>query len=156
MPRILVAVDRTEGSRRAAEFVNRFFAGMDVSIVAVNVVRDPVERVLPAAYGQVYAWPWGPAGPVGGAGRELDTLDEALLRDEQEGEAVALAQAPDDAEIEVVFGEAVEAISRAAEDENADLIVVGSNDKGFLQRLLGSSVSEELARKSPRPVLIVR
>ncbi|MGH9230512.1 MAG: universal stress protein [Acidimicrobiales bacterium] len=50
----------------------------------------------------------------------------------------------------------MEAISHAAEDEDADLVVVGSNDRGFLQRLLGGSVSQELARKSPRPVLIVR
>ena len=53
--------------------------------------------------------------------------------------AVAVAQAPHDAEVEVVVGETVEAIERAAEDENADLVVVGSNDKGFLQRLLGGS-----------------
>jgi nucleotide-binding universal stress UspA family protein len=49
----------------------------------------------------------------------------------------------------------VEAIARAAEDENADLIVVGSTDKGFLQRLIGGSVSQRLARSTTRPVLIV-
>jgi nucleotide-binding universal stress UspA family protein len=83
-------------------------------------------------------------------------VDEALTRERQAAEAVALAQAPADAAVEVVFGEVVEAILSAAEDDNADLIVVGSNDTSFLQRLLSSSVSDELARKAPRPVLIVR
>jgi nucleotide-binding universal stress UspA family protein len=151
MPRMLVAVDKTEGSRRAAEFVNRFFAGMDVSITAVNVARSPVDSVPAVPYGGVYPWQW-PGTPA----RDQGALDEAWEREEQAAEAVALAQAPEDAEVEVVFGETVEAISRAVEDENADLIVVGSNDKGFLQRLLGGSVSQELARKAPRPVLIVR
>lgn len=54
-----------------------------------------------------------------------------------------------------MFGEPVEAIEQAAEDENADLIVVGSSHKGFLQRILGGSVSERLPRESTRPVLVV-
>jgi nucleotide-binding universal stress UspA family protein len=153
MPRILVAVDRTEGSRRAAAFVDRFFAGMDVAITAVNVARNPVDTVPPVAFGGVF--PWGPAGPDMVAG-DRATWEEAVVREEQAGEAVALAQAPADADVEVVFGEVVEAILRAADDGDADVIVVGTNDKGFLQRLLSGSVSQELARKAARPVLIVR
>jgi nucleotide-binding universal stress UspA family protein len=152
MPRILVAVDRTEGSRRAAEFVDRFFAGMDVGITAVNVTRGPVDAVRSVPFGAVF--PWGPGGLYMAGDRAA--WEEAAVREQQAGEAVALAQAPAGADVEVVFGEVVEAILGAADDENADLIVVGSNDKGFLQRLLGGSVSEELARKAPRPVLIVR
>lgn len=151
MRHILVAVDRSEGSRRATEFVNRFFAGMDVSITAVNVARDPVEAMPAVPFGRAYPWPW-PATPID----DQTYLEAAMVREEQEAEAVAVSQAPEDADVEVVFGEVVEAISLAAEDENADLIVVGTNDKGFIQRLLGGSVSQELARRSPRPVLIVR
>ena len=147
MERILVAVDETEASRRAAAFVDGFFGGRDdVSIVAVNVARVPVDWLPPAPFGGIYAWPL----TVGG---QRSTVDEALAREEAKGRAVAVAQAPHDAEVEVVVGETVEAIERAAEDENADLVVVGSNDKGFLQRLLGGSVSEELARHRTRPVL---
>jgi nucleotide-binding universal stress UspA family protein len=153
VPRILVAVDKTDGSRRAAEFVDRFFSGMDVAITAVNVARTPVDALPAVPFGGVF--PWGPGGPGMGAD-DRAAVDEALTRERQAAEAVALAQAPADADVEVVFGEVVEAILSAAEDDNADLIVVGSNDKSFLQRLLSGSVSEELARKAPRPVLIVR
>jgi|ERR671922_1130400 nucleotide-binding universal stress UspA family protein len=149
MQHILVAVDETEASRRAAEFVDALFGGRDdVSIVAVNVARVPVDWMPPAPYGGIYAWPF----TVGG---ERAAVDEAVAREEAKGRAVATAQAPHDAEVEVVLGEAVEAIERAAEDENADLVVVGSNDKSFLQRLLGGSVSQELARHPTRPLLIV-
>jgi nucleotide-binding universal stress UspA family protein len=153
MARILIAVDGTEGSQRAADFVDRFFAGMEVGITAVNVARNPVDTPPMVPFGQVF--PWGPAGP-GPTQEDRAAWEAAVLHEQQAGRAVALAQAPADADVEVVFGEVVEAILAAAEDENADLIVVGSNDKGFLQRLLSGSVSQDLARKAPRPVLIVR
>jgi nucleotide-binding universal stress UspA family protein len=129
--------------------VDRFFAGMDVAITAVNVARNPMDTVPPVPFGGAFPWglPWGPAGPDMAAG-DRTAWEQAVVREQQAGEAVALAQAPADADVEVVFGEVVEAILRAADDEDADLIVVGSNDKGFLQRLLGGSVSEELARKA--------
>lgn len=153
MKQILVAVDETDGSRRAAEFVERFFAGMDVSITAVNVARVPVEWLGPAPYGGLLVWPWGASGAV--REDERSRVDDAMARQEADSQAVAVAQAPADAEVSVVFGEAVEAISQAADSEGADVIVVGSNHKGLVQRLLGGSVSEELARSSSIPVLVV-
>jgi nucleotide-binding universal stress UspA family protein len=147
MRRILVAVDETDASRRAARFVEGFFDADDVSIVAVNVARVPVAWVPPMPYGTVYGWPFDRS--------EAGIYDEAVAHEQAEAEAIAAAQAPQDATIEVVFGEAVEAIERAADDENADLIVVGTNDKGFLQRLFGGSVAQRLARESTRPVLVV-
>jgi nucleotide-binding universal stress UspA family protein len=100
MPRILVAMDRTEGSRRAAAFVDRFVAGMDVAVTAVNVARNPVDTVPPVAFGGVF--PWGPAGPNMAAG-DRATWEQDMVREQQAGEAVALVQAPADAEVEVVF-----------------------------------------------------
>lgn len=148
MQRILVAVDETEGSRRAAEFVDRFFSGTDVSITAVNVARSPLQGVPPMPYGGMIPWP-------GATGIERSTDTDAIRRAESTGEAVARRQAPRGAEVEAVFGETVDAILNAANDDDADIIVVGSNDHGFLDRLLGRSVSEDLARQAARPVLVV-
>jgi nucleotide-binding universal stress UspA family protein len=149
MRRILVAVDEGEASRRAATFVNGFFRGQDdLSVVALNVARVPVDWMPAVPYGSVAPWPASPTW-------DRDAVDEALAREEGEAQAIAAAQAPEGAEIEVVFGETVDAILTAADDENADMIVVGSSHQGFLQRLIGRSVSEDLARRSPRPVLIV-
>jgi nucleotide-binding universal stress UspA family protein len=148
MKHILVAVDESDASRRAAMFVDAFFRGQDVSIVAVNVARSPLRWMPPAPYGGVSPWPFASAG-------DRSLLDEALAREEAEGEAVAAAQAPRDADIEVRFGQTVDAILAAADDEKADLVVVGASDKSFLQRLLGGSVPQDLAKRSPRPVLIV-
>lgn len=147
MKRILVAVDDSTASKRAATFVEGFFRGDDVSIIAVNVAHTPVPWMAPVPFGAVYTWPYGPA--------DESALDEALAEEEAQAEAVAARQAPRDAEVEVVFGETVEAILRAADDEDADVVVVGHHDKGFLGRLLDGSVSERVTRQSTRPVLVV-
>ncbi len=44
----------------------------------------------------------------------------------------------------------------AAEERDADLIVVGANPKSWRQRWFHRSVSEELVRRGPCPVLVVR
>ncbi|HEY8547989.1 MAG TPA: universal stress protein [Acidimicrobiales bacterium] len=147
MRRILVAVDGSTASKRAATFVESFFRGDDVAITAVNVAHNPVPWLAPVPFGAVYTWPYGPA--------DQEVLDQALAEEEAEATAVAAEVAPADAEVEVVFGETVEAILKAADDEDVDLVVVGHSGKGFLGRLLEGSVSERVTRASTRPVLVV-
>lgn len=147
--KILLALDETEASRRAAEFVEGFFDLDGFSVTAVNVASNPVPWLPAMPHGAILPWP-----PVGGE-EERQLADEAYARQEEVGKAVAGRQAPVGADVEVLFGDVVEAIATAADDVGADLIVVGSNDKGFLQRLFAGSVSEDLVRESPRPVLVV-
>lgn len=153
MRHILLAVDESEGSKRAADFVDHLF-GSDVVVTAVMVARKPVLNAVPAPSLGPFAWPWPPSRASLAA---IDrSVDEAVAREEVVAGAVALLQAPAADRVSVVFGEPVQAISRLAEDLDAGLIVVGSNRRGRLRRLSGRSVPERLARKAPRPVLIVR
>ena len=55
-----------------------------------------------------------------------------------------------------VSGVPFEKISSAAEQEHADLIVVGTHGRGGLDHLLFGSNAEKIVRKSPVPVLTVR
>ncbi len=54
------------------------------------------------------------------------------------------------------IGHPVESVLRVAEEEKADLIVLGSHGMGGFQRLFLGSVSEGVAHHAPCPVLIVR
>jgi nucleotide-binding universal stress UspA family protein len=54
-----------------------------------------------------------------------------------------------------VVGEPVGEIVDAAAQVDADLIVVGTREPGFVERLLGGSVSQGVARSASRDVLIV-
>ncbi len=54
------------------------------------------------------------------------------------------------------YGDPVRVILDRAREAGADLIVVGSHDKTFVQRVVHGSVSTELVRKADCDVLVVR
>jgi nucleotide-binding universal stress UspA family protein len=56
----------------------------------------------------------------------------------------------------VIGGDPKEALIVAAQQQAADLIVVGSHGRHGLERLFLGSVAEAIVRKSPLPVLVVR
>jgi nucleotide-binding universal stress UspA family protein len=58
--------------------------------------------------------------------------------------------------IRVEGGDPGERICTIAAEEHADLVVVGSHDVGTLRRVLGGSVSDNVAHHAPCPVLLVR
>jgi nucleotide-binding universal stress UspA family protein len=155
MQEILVALDGGQTSKRVTDFVNRFFADLDVSITAVNVDRFPLAwGPQPLSPGLAYPWPsagglWPPAAaPTRSPGLEAAAVDTAERRVESSG-----LHADDHV---VRTGEDVaDTIRRIAAERDVDLIVVGSNHKGFLERLASPSVSTDLAKAAPRPVLIV-
>ena len=59
-------------------------------------------------------------------------------------------------DVEIVAGDPTDAIVRIAQEEKADLIVMGSHGHTGLRHLLLGSVAEKVLRHAPCPVLIVR
>ena len=95
-----------------------------------------------------------------GAGRSMGAVDpvsrpeehEAMLSDAKE----TLAAEGIVAETKLGVGYTSEAIVAAAEEVNADLIVVGSRDLSFYERWLGGSVSDSVVHRAHCDVLIAR
>ncbi len=56
----------------------------------------------------------------------------------------------------MIRGRPAAAIARFAAEERLDLLVVGSHGHGGLHQLLIGSVTEELLRAAPCPVLVIR
>jgi nucleotide-binding universal stress UspA family protein len=56
----------------------------------------------------------------------------------------------------VVTGYAAEEILRAADEEKADLIVMGTHGRRGIDRILFGSVAEKIVKSSKRPVLTIR
>ena len=67
----------------------------------------------------------------------------------------ALAANGIQAESVLAVGDAADAIVQLAEERSASLIVVGTREPGFFERLLGHSVSESVQRHAHCDVLIV-
>ena len=57
---------------------------------------------------------------------------------------------------EVVVGYAAEEILSLAENEDADLIVMGTHGRKGIDRILFGSVAEKVVKNSSRPVLTIR
>lgn len=143
---ILVALDDTESSRRAAVFVDRFFAGIDTRVDVLSVAESPLVDA-PAA---------GPGGMLGGATGSAEVLRQISDATRAAAERIA-SDANLDADVALVAeGDPVDAITRVAAERDVDLVVVGSSHKGLWQRLISGSVSRGVVDESPAPVLVVR
>ena len=92
-------------------------------------------------------------------GRSMGAIDPADPPAEHEGELAQarafLEQRGLQAEYQPAVGEPADTILEVAERDNADLIVVGTREPNLIQRLLGQSVSDAVARHADRDVLIV-
>jgi nucleotide-binding universal stress UspA family protein len=147
MPRILVAVDDSDASERVGDFVNEFFAGRDTDVLAINVA-PPGATVIPPPL--PYAWisPWW---------YQDDSTVAAQLKERaiaRGTRTIAEAEIQED-DATVTFGDPVESILEAAEARNVDVIVVGSNHKNLVERVLKGSVSRGVVKEANRPVLVV-
>ncbi len=150
--KMLVALDDSESSHEAARFVRDFFGDDDTEVLGVNVAEYPQPWIAPGiGYGVVI-----PPFPVD-VPDQLSTVPEArAITEARSHAAAALAESGlDDASALGAVGDPVAAIVRAAEETDADLIVVGGDDAGFLGRLLDRSVARALLRESRCPVLVV-
>ena len=136
MKTIVLGYDGTDASARALERAGDIAAAFGSSVIVASV-----------------------SGTMGGAvhaGGSADPTDppeahESLLDDATK----TLSDRGIQAESVLAMGHPGEAIVELADERNADLIVVGTREPGFFERLLGHSVSGSVQRRAHCDVLIV-
>jgi nucleotide-binding universal stress UspA family protein len=134
--------------RRAAEYARAFAA--KVLVVSVAAPEPLAEVGAPGAFGLLpyYAYPSGdPA--------QVVERDEQLWEQHRERVQALFADADLQVEFAGVAGEPAQELIDAAEQRQAELIIVGTREPGFLERLLRGSVSQDVARRARCDVLIV-
>jgi nucleotide-binding universal stress UspA family protein len=165
MKTILVGYDGSDAAERALQRAGELAEAFSARVVVVSVsgagyVPAPVrafepgvEVVPPAVVGPV-----APGGTVPVPGSERASAPpepEELARRQLERAKMSLVGRKLDSEYVVELGDPAECLLEVADQRDADLIVVGSREHGFLERLLGRSVDESVARRSERDVLLV-
>ena len=144
--KIIVAIDGSPPSDKAAEAAVRFAAASSTehftSTLFAVIVRpsqdDPaLHDLYPGRGGQLSDWNLRQQ-------RIFYVVDKAA------------AEAGIQLRKEVAYGEVVEQLLNLAEDEDCDLIVIGSSGKGRLRRALQGSVSTRVALNARCSVYIVR
>lgn len=134
-PRILVAVDLSEAARPTIEHARAFAALLGGSLRALHVV-EPLP-VAPEVAGTI----------------DMVRL-EAQAQEQLEREVWPLLRIPEHHRV-VRRGNAVDTISQEAAAWRADVVVVGSHGKGWVDRLLIGSVTEQLLDDLPASMLVV-
>jgi nucleotide-binding universal stress UspA family protein len=139
--RILVPTDFGPESNAAFRSAVSLARAVGASIYLLHVAKDPILAVTtPELYG----------------------IDWAELRDDIAKEAharlTAIAETAKDVSVTcyVPIGRAADTIVQAAEDVNADLIVMGTHGRGGLGHLVLGSVAERVIRMAGCPVMTVR
>lgn len=136
MKTFVLGYDDSESSLRALERVGQLATASDAFVVVVSVAR----ALVGAGHG---------IGPV-------DPTDPPELHREQLSHAQAvLDELGIGGAYEVGLGDPADQILAASDAYDADMIVVGTNEPGFISRLLGLSVSETVQRRAHCDVLIV-
>ena len=141
---VLVATDGSPSSIAAAKAAGALLRSAD-HVTLVSVLTEVPGDDAGGFEGSVYS-----------AG-EQDALwkqELAEAGEELERTAAALTTAKIDKRIEV--GDVAGTICRVAADLHTDVIVVGSHGRGAIERILLGSVSEQVVRHAPCPVLVVR
>jgi nucleotide-binding universal stress UspA family protein len=136
MKTIVVGYDDTDGAKvaldRAAELAKAF--GGQLYVVSVAPTLEPAAR--------------GGGGIDSTDPPEKHVAELETARQHLDGSGVQ-------ASYQAAVGEPADAIVELAAGRGADLIVVGTREVGFVQRLLGQSVSDSVAHRARCDVLIV-
>lgn len=132
--RILVGHDGSGHAARALRFAMGLAVGCDATLTVVYATGPDV--ALAAEDVERYIGP-------------------AAVRETVEGWCEPLRDAGMPYDIEILDGDARTALLHAADDRNADLIVVGSRGHGPVAKLLLGSVTTSIVQHSEIPVMVV-
>ena len=143
MEKILVPIDFSEHSKAALSYAREIAALYDSSLQLVHAIEEPI-----------YPYFYAPAGGFAVA-QQLEELrtktDQALdkLLAESEGPEVP-------SEKFVVTGRPAIEITRLADEQSSDMIVIATHGLTGLERLLVGSTAEQIVRLSNCPVFTVK
>jgi len=136
MQKIVLGYDDTEAAQRALERVATIARAFSSELIVTSVapILTGIGRTA------------GPIDPVDPPAKHAEEL--ATARSYLDGVGLTAEYVP-------AVGDPADTIVELANERAADLIVVGTREPGVLQRVLGQSVSNSVARHAHCDVLIV-
>lgn len=141
--KVLVPVDGSDCSSEAVEYAVHLATKHNSEICLVFVVPTSVWNYY------LMTEDWSPV-PVCTM-REMEEEGERLLL----SALISVKEAGTKARAQLDYGRPAHKIVQIAKEEKSDLIVIGRSSRSFIARLLFGSVSDEVVRKAPCPVLVV-
>jgi nucleotide-binding universal stress UspA family protein len=160
MDTIIVGYSGSEQAERAVARAGELAEALRARLVVVSVAPASTPTAPLAEVGRAEVPIPAAPGPVG-TGVPLPVPDEPqpdpkeLAKHQLERARRSLSGREVEAEWVPEVGDATERLLAVAEEREADLIVVGSHEHGFLEHLLGRPVDEAIAKRAGCDVLLV-
>lgn len=140
LKRILVAVDGSDGSKKAARFAIELAKGEGARVVLLSVLERPTMV---------------PFGPLDGFAFTHMESEEQLTAVRATLDEIGRELPADQVEKRMEFGTPAEVLIEQAKALGADLLVLGSRGHGPMGRWLVGSTTDRVVHHSPIPVTVV-
>jgi nucleotide-binding universal stress UspA family protein len=147
---IVCGVDGSPDSQRAIAVAAQWARRLGAKLIVANVVAHIPDPLVPAYAYAPMARPAPLAPPMSERRTDADMEASEALLERIVGEVGA-----EDAELRTMLGIPAERLAELADDEGADLIIVGSRGRGAFKAAFLGSVSNSLIGIARCPVLVV-
>ncbi|WP_373047715.1 universal stress protein [Vulgatibacter sp.] len=135
---ILVAVDGSDGSKRAVGLARELATALQARVTLLHVIEPPASF------------------PIEAYGLNRNQVYDVQLQGARALLAAIAAEMPGRVDQVVDSGSPAETICAQSEERDADLVLLGSRGMGTMGRWLLGSVSDRVVHLSKRPVTVVR
>ena len=149
MNKVLIALDFDPTAQKVAEVGYTFAKSLGAEIFLLHVLVDPVY------YTSIDSFPI--IGYTGSLITPIELLNTDETKKESEKFLEKIKQHLCDESIQTLVkeGDFADNILKTAEDLNADMIVLGSHSKRWLEEIIMGSVTENLLHQSTIPLFII-
>ena len=150
MKKILIALDYDPTSQKVVETGHTLGKALGAETILLHVIASAVH------YTSIKYPIMGFGGYMNIDPKELDLVDESLRKASQDFLDQSKKQLFDKTIRTIVQeGDTAEAIIKTAQKESADIIVMGSHSRKWLEQITMGSVTEKVLRHTTIPMLIV-
>lgn len=139
--RILFPIDFTENSAKILPYALTISEKFGATIYLLHVVEDFSKWI-----GGFYL----PSIPVDFYHKEVMNAAEKTLEDIEKQ-----FQGYPDVKKAIVFGDPIQEILKIIEQDNIDLVIMGTHGRKGLEHIIFGSVAENVVKKSPAPVMTI-
>jgi nucleotide-binding universal stress UspA family protein len=150
MKKVLIALDYNPTAQKVAEVGFSMAKSMDAEVILLHIITDPVFYST-SGYSPIMGF----SGYMDMGPMQLDSVDGLKNASLQYLEKSKQHLGDKTIKTIVKEGDFADAILETAKEIHADIIVVGSHSRKWLENILMGSVTEKVLHHTPIPLLIV-
>ena len=148
--KVLIALDYNPTAQKVAEEGFSMAKALKAEVILLHVITDPV-FYSSAEYSPIMGY----TGNMGIVQQQADSVEGLVKASQLFLDTTKFHLGDDTIQTKIKEGEFAEVILQTAKEVRADIIVMGSHSRRWLENILMGSVSEYVLRHTPIPLFII-